>query len=147
MSDFLSIEVEEYLPFAPARVWRALTDQDMLTKWLMPGDFQPTVGHQFTFRTAPIPSANFDGIIQCRVLELEPERKLKFSWVGGSLNTTILWQLTPEGTGTRLRMVHDGFDPNNPIDQFAHKNMGSGWRSTIIPSLNRFLAQEVTQEA
>jgi hypothetical protein len=52
----------------------------------MPADFQLKLDHQFAFKTAPIPAANFDGSIICRVLEIEPERKLKISWGEGSLD-------------------------------------------------------------
>lgn len=142
-----SIRVEEFLPHSPARVWKALTDQALIAKWLMPGNFELKLGHQFSFLTDPIPAANFDGNIHCRVLEIDPERKLKITWGEGSLDTTVLWQLTPEGTGTRLLMVHDGFDPNNPVHQFAHQGMGNGWRTKVIPTLAKFLAAEVVAKA
>lgn len=145
MSEPLSIYVEDFFPYPPTIVWKALTDQSMLEKWLMPGDFVPKLGHQFTFQADPIPAIHFDGAIRCRVLEIEPERKLKITWGEDSLDTTLLWELTPEGTGTRLSMLHDGFDPNNPTHQFAHRNMGSGWRNMVIPRLASLLAEEVSQ--
>jgi Zn-dependent protease with chaperone function len=43
------------------RVWAALTSAEALSAWLMPNDFQPTVGHEFTFRTDPAPG--FDGTV------------------------------------------------------------------------------------
>jgi len=147
MTEFLSIHVEEYLPYPPARVWKALTEQEFLSQWLMPGDFQLKLGQPFTFKTTPIPAVNFDGTILCRVLEIEPERKLKITWGEGNLDTTVLWELTPEGAGTHLSMLHDGFDPNNTMHQFAHQGMGDGWRTDVIPGLNRFLAQQVAQDA
>ena len=67
-----SIEVAEFLPQPPGRVWQALTDSALLARWLMPNDFRPAVGHQFTFRTEPVPQHGFDGIVQCEVLALEP---------------------------------------------------------------------------
>jgi uncharacterized protein YndB with AHSA1/START domain len=147
MSEFQSIHVEGHLPFPPARVWKALTNQSLLSQWLMPSDFQPTVGHQFSFKTQPIPAANFDGNIICRVLEVEPERRLKITWGEGSLDTTVLWELAPEGAGTHLSMLHDGFDPKNPVHQFAYEGMSDGWRTGVIPGLTRFLTQQVAQEA
>jgi uncharacterized protein YndB with AHSA1/START domain len=147
VTEFLSIRVEDHLPYAPARVWKALTDQGYISQWLMPSDFQLKLGHQFTFHTDPIPAVNFDGTILCRVLEIEPERKLKISWGEGTLDTTVLWELSPEGTGTHLTMVHDGFDPANPMHKFAHQGMGDGWRNDVIPGLARFLSEQVAQEA
>ena len=36
----LTIRVDEYLPHSVAKVWRALTDSDLLARWLMPNDFK-----------------------------------------------------------------------------------------------------------
>ena len=38
-----------------ARVWRALTDRRALSQWRMETDFEPTLGHRFTFRAKPPP--------------------------------------------------------------------------------------------
>ncbi|WP_405736689.1 SRPBCC domain-containing protein [Streptomyces sp. NBC_01537] len=91
-----------YLARPPAKVWRALTEADRLARWLMPNDFQPVVGHRFTFRTEPRPQQGFDGIVHCEVLELAPQRRLRIAWRGGRLDTTVTWTLEPEGRGTRL---------------------------------------------
>jgi uncharacterized protein YndB with AHSA1/START domain len=55
MADSRAVRVDEFLAHPPARVWRALTDPDLLARWLMPNDFRPEVGHTFTFRTDPRP--------------------------------------------------------------------------------------------
>jgi Activator of Hsp90 ATPase homolog 1-like protein len=49
-----AIEVDQFLAQPPDQVWRALTDPDLLGRWLMPNDFRPAAGHQFTFRTEPV---------------------------------------------------------------------------------------------
>jgi uncharacterized protein YndB with AHSA1/START domain len=138
-TDPRTVRVDEFLSHPPARVWKALTDPDMLAKWLMPNDFAAVVGHRFTFRTDPRPKAGFDGIIRCEVLDLEPERLLRFSWRGGSLDTTVTWTLVAEGRGTRLFLEHDGFDPDDPIHQNTRRLMGNGWRSHVMASLRTAL--------
>lgn len=40
---------------SPESVWRALTNSAALAEWMYPNDFEPRVGHQFTFR---VPSMN-----------------------------------------------------------------------------------------
>ncbi|MEV6631827.1 SRPBCC domain-containing protein [Actinoplanes sp. NPDC051470] len=133
-----SIEVDQYLPHPPAKVWRALTDPERLARWLMPSDFAPVVGHGFTFRTEPRPG--FDGLVHCRVLDLEPERLLRWSWQNGALDSTVTWTLTGEGHGTRLFLRHDGFDPDDPFQQQAMQIMGGGWRTKIMRALEAELA-------
>ncbi len=140
MSDLTSIHVDEFLPHPPARVWRALTDPQRLARWLMPNDFSPAVGHRFTFRTDPVPNTDFDGIVTCEVLELRPERLLRISWQGGSgVDTTVTWRLEPEGRGTRLFLDHEGFDPDNPMQQMSRRIMDGGWRSRVLPALIKLL--------
>jgi uncharacterized protein YndB with AHSA1/START domain len=141
MDDPRTIEVDEFLPHSTALVWRALTDPALLSRWLMPNDFQPTVGHRFTFHTTPIPDVDFDGVVHCEVLDIEPEKSLRIAWRGGAaLDTTVTWTLAAEGTGTRLFLVHDGFDPDNAIHQTARRTMSSGWRSNLLRRLSQCLA-------
>jgi uncharacterized protein YndB with AHSA1/START domain len=136
---FSAITVDQFLAHSPAKVWHALTDADLLARWLMPNDFRPLVGHRFTFRTEPRPQQGFDGIVHCEVLDLEPERLLRIAWRGGRLDTTVTWTLTPEGRGTRLLLEHAGFDPDDPIQRQAFTIMGGGWRSNVMAALGRLL--------
>jgi uncharacterized protein YndB with AHSA1/START domain len=141
--DLGAIHVDEYLAHPPATVWRALTDPDLLAKWLMRNDFRPVVGHRFTFATEPVPGTDFDGIVRCEVLTVEPERLLRISWAGGAdVSTTVTWRLELEGHGTRLFLDHEGFDPDSPAAQLARRVMGGGWRSRMMPGLQAVLAQE-----
>ncbi|MEM9795200.1 MAG: SRPBCC domain-containing protein [Pseudomonadota bacterium] len=96
-----------FLPHPVQTVWAALTDPDQLAIWLMPNDFQPVLGHRFTFRTDPAPG--FDGIVHCEVLELIPTTRLVFSWMAGKVDTRVTFALAEEAAGTRLRLRHEGF--------------------------------------
>jgi uncharacterized protein YndB with AHSA1/START domain len=140
VADPRAVRVDQFLAHPPAKVWRALTDPDLLARWLMPNDFRPAVGHAFTFRTDPRPGAGFDGVVHCEVLALDPERQLCISWRGGPLDTTVTWTLVPEGRGTRLFLVHDGFDPDDPAQQLTAKILGQGWRSSVLAALQAALA-------
>lgn len=79
----------------PQKVWRALTEPDLVARWLVPED------------------------VDCRILEAEPERFLRCSWknrenerdgLGQSLDTVVTFELSPsDAGGTHLRIVHAGF--------------------------------------
>ncbi|MBM0229124.1 SRPBCC domain-containing protein [Micromonospora sp. ATA51] len=97
MSDHATIAVDQFLAHPPAKVWRALTDSDLLARWLMPNDFRPLPGHRFTFHTQPRPGQGFDGVVHCEVLEIDPPRRLRWAWRGGRLDTVVTWTLAPEG--------------------------------------------------
>ena len=62
-----SIALEYDLPHPPAKVWRALTEPDLVAQWIMDNDMVANVGHNFTFRMEPTPW--WDGIVKCEVLE------------------------------------------------------------------------------
>lgn len=141
VSERASIEVDEFMPHPPAKVWRALTEPDLLARWMMPNDFKPVAGHRFTFAAKPIPNIGFDGTIACQVLDIEERSLLRISWAGGGLDTTVTWRLVPEGRGTRVFVEHAGFDLDDPVNAYAFRGMGSGWRSGIIRSLLGVLAE------
>lgn len=129
-----SITTDTYFPHPPARVWAALTDAATLSRWLMPTDFRPEVGAQFTFDTGQW------GKTQCEVLELVPNERLRYSWKNGALDTTVTWRLQAEGEGTRLFLEHAGFDLDHPMQRFAYDGMKGGWSGGILPRLLALLA-------
>ncbi len=109
-----SIDKTVDYPHPRERVWRALTTREALAQWLMPNDFVPQVGHRFEFRTDPAPG--FDGIVRCEVLELDPPRRMVWSWRGGSIDTRVTFELEARGEGaTRLRFSQTGFVGVGPV--------------------------------
>lgn len=136
-TDFQSIVVEEVFPHAPDVLWRALTTGDVIGRWLMPpSGFEAVEGREFTFQTKP--AGPWDGVIKCRVLEVIPQERFAFAWKGGHednvgygsrLDTVVTFSLEPASGGTRLRLVHAGFEL--PRNAFAFKNMSEGWSSRV----------------
>lgn len=114
----------------PEMVWEYLTNPELLAQWLMPNDFKPLVGHQFQFKTKPKLKLRFDGTIYCEVLEIIPCKKLIYSWKGGlsrenpSLDSIVIWTLTPIDKGTVLRLEHTGFEGLKNYLSYFIMNMG-----------------------
>lgn len=115
----------------PEVVWEYLTNAELLAQWLMPNDFKPIVGHKFQFKTRPKVKFRFDGTIYCEVLEIIPCQKLVYSWKGGSsnehpsLDSIVVWTLTPTENGTVLQLEHKGFKGlKNLLTYIA---MNNGW--------------------
>ena len=106
-----SISFEFDLHHSPEKVWRALTDPVLLTDWLLPViELKLEPGAAFTFKTQPQPG--WDGIVNCRFLEIEAHRKLSWSWIVGDIDTVVTFTLTPTASGTHLSVVHSGFRPD-----------------------------------
>lgn len=119
------IECDQFLPHPPAAVWKALTDPELHARWWAAGDVQPVVGHRFTLDMGAW------GQQPCEVLEVVPERLLKYSFSPDTLGTTVTWRLEAEGTGTRLFLEHAGFDLDSPIGRAAYEGMGQGWPKVL----------------
>ena len=107
-----SIAFEFDLQHSPEKVWRALTDPELLAEWLLPViDLRLEPQAAFTFTTQPYPG--WDGTVNCRILEVEAPRKLSYSWVvGDTLDTVVTFTLAPTASGTLLSLVQSGFKPD-----------------------------------
>lgn len=105
-----SISLEFDLHHAPEKVWRALTDPVLLAEWLLPVvGLKLEPGATFMFKTQPYPG--WDGTVNCRVLEIEAQRKISYTWSVPFLDTVVTFTLTPTAFGTRLSVVQSGFTP------------------------------------
>jgi uncharacterized protein YndB with AHSA1/START domain len=124
-----------FLDHSPATVWEHLTNSELLSQWLMANDFRPVAGHHFMFRAGPVPKMDFDGNIYCQVLEIQPLKKLSYSWKFGPepgkivLDSLVTWTLTARGQGTELSLVHSGLQ--EPEHAIAIQGMREGWDKNV----------------
>jgi uncharacterized protein YndB with AHSA1/START domain len=128
-----TLVIEREMPHPPEKIWRALTEGQLLEQWLMKNDFQPIVGHRFTFRALPV--QNWNGVIECEVLAVEPNSRLSYGWGTLGLGTVVTWTLTPTEGGTLLRMEQSGFGPDQTAN---YKGASYGWKN-FIGNLERLL--------
>jgi uncharacterized protein YndB with AHSA1/START domain len=106
-----SLAFEFDLNHSPEKVWRALTDPLLLAEWLLPVvDLELQPGAAFTLKAQPQPG--WDGIVNCRFLEIETHWKVSYTWVVGDIDTVVTFTLTPTASGTRLSLVQAGFKPD-----------------------------------
>ena len=124
-TESISFEFDFHHP--AEKVWRALTDPALLGEWLLPvADLELEPGAAFTFKTQPYPG--WDGIVNCRILEIEAHRKLSYTWVVGDMDTVVTFTLTPTASGTRLSLVQSGFKPDQKREsggaRYGWKMMG-----------------------
>lgn len=130
-------------------VWQALATSASLAEWMFPNDFEPRVGHRFTFQVPGNPKANFDGlIVRCEVLECNPPTRLAFSWsAGGPVeNTRVSFRLETDGDGTRVFFEHSGFDLSQPFGNQALQGAEFGW-AKMLEKLSAVVADLATGPA
>jgi uncharacterized protein YndB with AHSA1/START domain len=136
-----SIVIERQMPHPPEKVWRALTQGALLEEWLMKNDFQPVVGHRFSFRSTPMP--HWNGVVDCKVLAVEPNKRLSYSWnssgeeAARGLKTVVTWTLTPAEGGTLVRMEQSGFRPEEDAN---YQGASYGWQR-YMGGLEQVVAQ------
>jgi uncharacterized protein YndB with AHSA1/START domain len=94
-----TVVVECDLPEPPEKVWRALTEPELVAEWLTPDD---------------------DAAIECEVIEAQPNRLVRYSWRDagepgsdddGSLDSIVTFELARTAAGgTHLRIIHTAFE-------------------------------------
>jgi uncharacterized protein YndB with AHSA1/START domain len=131
MTTTRSLVIEKEMPHSLEKIWRALTEGQLIKEWLMDNDFQPVVGHRFTLRSTPMP--NWNGIIECQVLVIEPNKKLSYSWGSSGLESVVVWTLVATDEGTLIRMEQSGFRPDQEAN---YKGASYGWQK-FLGSLER----------
>jgi uncharacterized protein YndB with AHSA1/START domain len=129
-TDTRSVIVERDIAHPPEKIWRALTQPHLIEEWLMKNDFEPVIGHNFNLR-------GDWGAVDCRVLEIEPNKTLSYKWDAMGLESVVTWTLTPTRTGTHLRMEQAGFRRDQ---EQAYQGAKFGWQK-FFANLEQVLAR------
>ncbi len=120
----MKIIKKEIMIDAPvAKVWEHITDPEKIAGWLMPNDFEARVGKAFSMQ------CQSSGQVSCVVKEIAPLQKLVYSFQSGfiKVETLVTITLAREGSGTRLTLIHSGWDALPPPDQQIAGNFDQGW--------------------
>ncbi len=136
MNEKSSVVLTFDLAHAPDKVWRALTEPDLLARWLMETDLEPVVGRRFKFRREPIP--HWDGVVNCEILAAEKPRFISYTWRALGVDTVVSFTLEATATGTRLKLEQTGFDTTNKA---AIGGARAGWKHMAGVALPSVLAE------
>jgi len=118
------ISFERTYPHSLQKVWRALTDRELLSRWLMETDFVPEPGAPFQMWCQD-GKGGTDRYL-CKIVEYEPPRRMVWSWVlDGRQNsgaTHVEFALKEVSGATRLTVRHSGDRDLDTIEAFK-----GGW--------------------
>jgi uncharacterized protein YndB with AHSA1/START domain len=158
-----TIKLKKCFPYPVESLWKALTDPALLGKWFMKNDLQPTLHHEFTFRMAP--QKGWDGITHCRIVELDPFKKIAYTYKGTAtgektlacanihsdkaaalakgifteLDTVLKFTLESTCGGSCLTLEHSGYKGLKLI--IVSFVMGMGWKKQLRKKLPVVLQQ------
>lgn len=110
----MKIVRKEILINAPiSKAWEYIIDPAKIAEWLMPNDFEPREGKEFSL------DCDEQGKISCVVKEIIPQRKLVYSFRSKvtKIDTLVTITLAKEGNGTRLILTHTGWEELPPNEQ------------------------------
>jgi uncharacterized protein YndB with AHSA1/START domain len=143
-----AIVSEIHIAAPPQRVFKALTDARELERWFGNAEcpvklweMDARLGGRYHYATETS-SIVVNGVSQfeCHgeILELDPPRLLVYSWIANwhddqSSSTVVRWELTPDATGTRVKVTHSGLAPQN----VARKDYSGGWPG-VLQQLKQF---------
>lgn len=128
-----TIKIKTILPYAVDKVWRALTDANLLGSWFMKNDIDAKPGQSFTFRMAP--QKGWDGVTHCEILAIEEQKYISYKYRGEAtgekalacasihsnaadqltkgiftqLDTIVIFKLEPTCGGTILYFEQSGY--------------------------------------
>ena len=108
-----TLKIQRLLPGPIERVWAYLTESDLRRQWLAAGQMEMKVGAPFELvwrndeltnppgqRPAGFPEEHR---MQSRITELDPPRKLAFTWEGSG---DVSFELEPQGDEVLLTVIH-----------------------------------------
>ncbi|MFI6040479.1 SRPBCC domain-containing protein [Nocardia sp. NPDC051321] len=135
-----AIELGSFFPQPPDTVWRALTQPDLLERWLLrPTGFAASVGTRFRFA---VPAPSIDEIA-CEVLAARPYQQLTYSWLlpqaEHPARWIVDWTLLPQGRGTRLLLTQTGFDIEDRRQKMLRNAMERHWKRSVLPRLGEVI--------
>ncbi len=123
-----------------SKVWQALTVPEQMKQWYFDIPyFKPMVDFEFSF-IGENEGRKFTHL--CKIIEVIDERKLSYSWrykdyVGTSI---VNFELSEEGMGTKLRLVHEGLETFPKTKDFAKENFFMGWTQLHGLNLTKLMA-------
>ncbi|APF37123.1 SRPBCC family protein [Chelatococcus daeguensis] len=108
-----TLKIQRLLPGPVERIWAYLTESDLRRRWLAAGDMEMRVGAPFEFvwrndeLTDP-PGQRPSGYseehrMQSRLTEVDPPRRLSFTWNGSG---DVTFELEPQGEAVLLTVTH-----------------------------------------
>ncbi len=127
-----TLTIQRLLPGPAERIWSYLTESDLRRQWLAAGDMvlEPGAPFEFVWRNEELkpPSRRPEGAaeehrLQCEILEVDPPRRLVFTW---GTRMEVSFELEPRGQKVLLTIVHSRLP-----DRSTTLSVSTGWHAHL----------------
>jgi uncharacterized protein YndB with AHSA1/START domain len=131
-------DVRQFLAASPAKVFAAFAEASLVSRWLTPSpdvaltvlefDFRVGGGYRFAYSVPGRQTMVVNGIYRI----IEPLSAIVFSWnieppdEHAGVRSEVTITLTPQGTGTDLRIRHEQLTQPGAAERHA-----AGWRGAV----------------
>jgi uncharacterized protein YndB with AHSA1/START domain len=139
-----TLKIQRRLPGPIERIWAYLTDGELRRKWLAAGQMEMKVGTPFelVWRNDELtnppgerpPGFGEEHRMQSRITELDPPRKIVFTWGDGG---EVSFELEPKGNEVLLTVIHRRLP-----DRGTMLMVGAGWHMHLDVLVARVKAEE-----
>ena len=109
------VALSVYIDASPSAVFRTLIDPERIRQWFgVAASVDPRAGGDWHLKMEIEKHGQKVASPPCTILEYVENERLAISWPDwrgdeGLPDQRVVWTLTPEGSGTRVDFVHDGF--------------------------------------
>ena len=139
-----TLKIQRLLPGPIERVWAYLTESELRRKWLAAGEMELKVGAPFelVWRNNELtnppgqrpPGFGDERRMRSRITELNPPRKLAFTWEGSG---DVSFELEPKGNEVLLTVIHRRLP-----DRATMLKVGPGWHTHLDVPVARMTGKE-----
>jgi len=125
-----NIALSIYIDAPPSAVFRTLIDPEKIQQWFgVAAAVDPRIGGDWHLKMEFERDGEKVASTPMKIIEFVENERLAISWPDWRGDKTVpdqrvLWKLKPEGEGTRVEMVHDGFVRAVDISDYP---FGWGW--------------------
>lgn len=128
-----TLQIERLLPGPIERCWSYLVDDDLRRRWLAAGEMEMIVGAPFelVWRNDELsdtpndrpPEFGDEHRMKSRVLEVDPPRRLTFTWAPAG---EVSFELEPVGSKVLFRVTHRRISSPEAL-----RNVSAGWHAHL----------------
>ncbi len=140
-----NLKFEKLLKHPIHDVWAAISEEEAIAEWFMPGRFRAEEGYAFELESEP--ARDWDGRINGKILKVNPPHLLSYTFLTNELDheTIVTITLQEQSEGTLLILEHSNMDKLRRNADYLVEDMKRGW-THVLANFVRFMDGDSIEE-